>query len=130
MIKNDEKNEIKSAHKRWIYDLILVLVIIAIATVALVYLRCFKPEGEYVKVIIDGKEAGVYSLLSDEEVLIETEGGAFFNKLIIKDGYAYVAEANCADEICVEHRPISKSGETIVCLPHKLVIVIEGENNG
>ena len=34
-------------------------------------------------------------------------------------------EANCPDEICVHHKPISKNGETIVCLPNKVVVVIK-----
>ncbi len=33
-------------------------------------------------------------------------------------------EADCPDKVCVGMRRISKSGETIVCLPHKLVIAI------
>jgi hypothetical protein len=50
--------------------------------------------------------------------------------LVIKDGKAFIQNADCPDKICAEHKPISKTGETIVCLPHKLVIEItENEEN-
>ena len=33
-------------------------------------------------------------------------------------------DANCPDKICEGHQKISYKGETIVCLPHKVVIEI------
>ena len=42
-----------------------------------------------------------------------------------KNGEAYVSEADCPDGICAAHRPISHVGETIVCLPHRVVIKVE-----
>ena len=33
-------------------------------------------------------------------------------------------DANCPDKICEGHNKISYKGETIVCLPHKVVIEI------
>ena len=35
--------------------------------------------------------------------------------------------ADCHNHDCVNHRPISKDGENIICLPHKIVIQIEKE---
>ena len=35
---------------------------------------------------------------------------------------------NCPDKICVNHAAISKKGETIVCLPHKVVVEVVDEN--
>ena len=39
-------------------------------------------------------------------------------------GQVWITEADCRDQICVEHRPVSKAGETVVCLPNELVIKI------
>ena len=36
-------------------------------------------------------------------------------------------EADCPDQICRKHKAIDKSGETIVCLPHKVVIEVEAD---
>ena len=46
------------------------------------------------------------------------------NLLVIQDGYAWVAEASCPDGICSSHRPICHDGESIICLPNKVVIEI------
>ena len=48
------------------------------------------------------------------------------NHLIIKDGQADMIEADCPDQICVEHISISKNKETIVCLPNKVIVEIVG----
>ena len=46
----------------------------------------------------------------------------------IKDGKVTMKEADCKDQICADHKAIEKSGETIVCLPHKVVIEIRSED--
>ena len=48
-------------------------------------------------------------------------------KLVIENGKARISHADCPDGICEEYRPISYVGETIICLPHKVVIEITGE---
>lgn len=57
------------------------------------------------------------------------EGESFRNLLVIKDGKASMKEADCPDKICVAHKPICKKGETIVCLPHKVVVEVRGEDH-
>ena len=74
-------------------------------------------------VTADGKEAGRYPLAEDRQVTI---GAADYNVLEIKDGAAAVVEANCGDHTCIRTGQISREGEAIVCLPHRLVVRIEG----
>lgn len=47
-----------------------------------------------------------------------------YNLVVVEDGKAYVAEANCANQICKNSKSISKSGEVIACIPHRLVVTI------
>ena len=51
--------------------------------------------------------------------------GTWHNILVIKDGRADMTDADCPDRICVNHRPVSQEGETIVCLPHKVVVEVK-----
>lgn len=52
------------------------------------------------------------------------------NTVRIADGEAEVERADCSNQICVEHAPISRPGEEIVCLPHGLVVeVVEHEDD-
>jgi len=45
--------------------------------------------------------------------------------LVISDGKASVLEASCPDLVCAHHKPIQNTGETIVCLPNKVIITVE-----
>ena len=36
-------------------------------------------------------------------------------------------EADCPDQICYSPEFVSKPGETIVCLPHRVVVEVKGE---
>ena len=50
-----------------------------------------------------------------------------YNLLCISDGMIRMESADCKDQICVHHKPISGTHESIICLPHKLVIEIIGD---
>lgn len=81
------------------------------------------------KVIQDGQEIGAYSLLEDQTVFIPWENENY-NLLFISGGEASISDADCPDGLCVKARSISKSGESIICLPHKLVVQIESKEEG
>lgn len=78
-----------------------------------------------VKVTVDGELYGVYSLSQNMTEDIHTgEDGQQLNRLVIRDGKAFVENATCPDGICAAHRSISRNGESIVCLPHRVVITV------
>lgn len=104
-------------------DIILALSVILIALGVFLVFNITKKQGGYAVVLQNGKELSRYSLSSDFTTDISYNGKS--NTLVIKNGKAYVLAADCPDKVCVSHRKISKEGETIVCLPHKLVIAIE-----
>ena len=104
-------------------DIILAVIVIAVAAMGLLLLNVFKTEGSFVAVKIDGEETARYPLSVNTEVVIET-GDDGRNTLVIEDNKAFMKDANCPDKICEGHQKISYKGETIVCLPHKVVIEI------
>jgi hypothetical protein len=69
-------------------------------------------------------------LKGNEEVVRIDAGGNRYNIMTITDSGVYIREANCPDQICVNWGNISKPGQTIVCLPHKVVISITGDQEG
>ena len=113
-------------------DILLIAALLLLAVTATIYLHFFRTVGSAVKVTVDGAEYGVYSLSSDRTEEIRTgEGGEQLNRLVIKDGKAFIETATCPDGICAAHSPINRDGESIVCLPHRVVITVgEDENNG
>lgn len=50
------------------------------------------------------------------------------NVIEVKDSQVRMKSANCADQVCVRTRAISKPGQTIICLPHKIVVEIKAVN--
>lgn len=106
------------------YILIAVIVIIA-AALFLIFGKMWSENAATVKVTVDGKEQGIYSLSKNQE--IEINGT---NVLVIREGKADMVEADCPDKVCVNQKPISKEGESLTCLPNKVIVtVISGEEN-
>ena len=64
---------------------------------------------------------GRYRLEQDQEIDVNDK-----NKVLIKDGKVRMEDADCPDQICVNHRAISRDGESIICLPNQTVVTIRG----
>ncbi len=103
-------------------DIFLCLGILGLALIVFVIFKANLKDGNYVNVVVDGKITQSYALKEDVNTILVTEKGN--NTLVIKDGQVFIQNADCPDKICVAHQKISKTGETIVCLPHKLVVEI------
>ena len=73
------------------------------------------------EVTIDGEVFGSWPLSEDRTV--EIGDG---NRLVIEDGKADMVWADCPDKLCVNQKAISREGESIICLPNKVVVSIVG----
>ena len=111
-------------------DLILIAVLLVVAVIGGIYLFLFRGTGNCVTVTVNGEKYGVYSLSQNTTVDIYTgDDNQQLNRLVIKDGKAYVETANCPDGICSDHRAVFRNGESIVCLPHGVVITVSTDNS-
>lgn len=108
-------------------DLIFIIAILAVVAIGAAVLFLLRGEGSAVRVEVDGTVMGTYPLSVDREVEIITgENGEELNLLVIKDGKAIISTATCPDGICAAHKPISREGESIICLPHKVIVTVIG----
>ncbi len=48
------------------------------------------------------------------------------NKVVIAGGEVWMESADCPDKLCVGRGRISRSGQTIICLPNKVMVTIKG----
>lgn len=109
-------------------DLKLIGLFLLIGIICIILINITKRSGGSVIVTVDNEEYGTYSLLEEKTIDIEGEYGT--NRLVIKNHQATVTEASCPDKLCVHQKSIQKTGETIVCLPNKMVVtVINSEAN-
>ena len=53
--------------------------------------------------------------------------GNSYNLLAVSESGVSMEAADCPDQICVHHISIMSGGESIICLPHQLVVEILGE---
>ena len=106
------------------FKIIIIVLIIAGAAFLIHNFTGGKSAGT-VTVKIDGELEGTYSLLENQE--IEINGGS--NILVIKDGEADMTEADCPDKLCVKQKSISKNNENIICLPNKVIVEVESDEN-
>lgn len=75
-----------------------------------------------VTIRVAGDLYGDYPLSKDQEIPIQTSYGS--NTVVIKGSTVCVTSSDCSNQICVQHSPISSTGEMIVCLPHRLSVTI------
>lgn len=80
-------------------------------------------SGKTVALYEDEAEIGSYPLAVERTIRVELDEG--YNTVVIADGTASVAEADCANQVCVHTAAASRTGETVVCLPHRFYLVIK-----
>ena len=127
MIDMSIKRRIGAILKR--NDIIIAALLVIVAIICAIVMQVFvKKDGNVAVVSIDGQVYKELSLNVNTELEInEANGVDGYNILVIDNGYAYMKDADCVNKICVHQGKINKVGETIVCLPHKVVIEIKGE---
>ena len=108
-------------------DIILIVILLVIGFGSYFAMSLFQganTKNGVAVVTIDGEVYGRFPLVVNTTERIELPDGSY-NILVISNGKAEVTEASCPDGICSSHRPISMKGQTIVCLPNKVVVEIE-----
>ncbi len=111
--------------KRKLLSLADILIILGVILSAFIIFFSFysSNNGNRVVVTIENKTVAEFDLNIDLNRTFSTEDG--FNNLIIENGSCKVETADCKDGICISRGKISKIGESIVCLPHKLIVEIK-----
>lgn len=105
-------------------DALLIAGLLILGGALALFLYATRQAGGTVSVRIDGEL--VMELLLDQDAQVTLGEGEHTNTLVIQDGTAQVIEASCPDQICVNQGAVQYTGESIVCLPHRLVVTIEG----
>lgn len=101
----------------------IIVIISAIILIIIVSILTFpKSSGSKVEISINGKSQ-FYPL--NKDTTIETDG-VFKNTVIIKNRQVWISNANCPDKLCENTGKISKKGQSIICVPEKMIVKITG----
>lgn len=109
-------------------DLYLAAALLLAAAVLFFVMRIGnQKEGSQVKITVDGETYGVYSLWEEQEIEMKETAGE--NRIRIEDGKVRMIAADCPDGYCMDQGEIHRATETIVCLPHRVVVevITQGE---
>lgn len=111
-----------------IVAIIIVFVIILSSVGAFTYMKLIKSNHHIAQIKQDGKIIKTIDLdkVTKTQEIKVPYGSDHFNTITIEPGRIKITDADCPDKLCVKTGWISEPGQTIVCLPHKLIIVIQG----
>lgn len=107
-------------------DIILAAVLIVFGFAGSYALTAGQEAGQMVCISVGGKEYAEYSLLENRTVAIDRDH--HMNKITIKDGTVAMTFSDCTGQDCVHQGKISKTSQSLVCLPNKVVVEIKGES--
>lgn len=109
-------------------DFFLLAGIIFFASILYLIFWLNSDNGSRVIVSVDGKDVATYLLSDDGEYFINGTNG-LTDVLVIRNGFAYMKEAACPDKLCIKQGHINKTGQSIVCLPARIVVVVQSDLN-
>lgn len=113
------------------YDFFLLgtLLILTFLFAFLSYFSSLKTQNQTITIVqisVDGQTVAKLPLEQDTEYLIETKYGK--NLLLLENGSASLQDSDCPNRTCEGMGKISQVGESIICLPHRLIITLVTEN--
>lgn len=132
-------------------DIILIAGCLLSAVLTGIFLLMYRTQGGRVNVFHDGVEIAAFTFESSgngnsktkyyliQDIESEPVIGIYdtypklpeneaFNLFSITGDDVRMEAADCRDQICVHHNVISAVGESIICLPHRIVITVAGDS--
>lgn len=155
MNRESEKSSHNIIHGIKKADIVLIVGCLVAAALLGVFFIVHHEAGSTVRILCDGIEIKTLSLDSSQTDSAETADGYYlitlnegaadveyfldkpelsltgetsYNLITVTDGTVVMEEADCKDQICVRHKPVSSARESIICLPHRLVVEIVGDD--
>ena len=105
-------------------DILLLATLLAGVLLLGAFLMLTRKSGAEVVVKVAGKQ--VTSIPLDKDIH-GVNGG--ITELVIADGQVWMEEASCPDKLCVHQGKIQYAGQSIICLPNKVSVTIEDEQD-
>jgi len=117
--------------KKW--DIILIALLICLSFLPELFIGSKQTEQystTYAEITLDGRLYKTVPLSAHHgttRFTINTTQGS--NVVEVKDAAIGIIDADCPDQICINMGFIAKPGQTVVCLPHKLMIEVKTDRN-
>lgn len=115
------ESEIKRSITKGDIILIVSLIVISLA----MFISSFsQSESLIAEIYVDGEKA--HSIALEEVTESYTINENYCQLLIEKDGVSF-AFSNCGDQLCVKKGKLKRQGDTMACVPEKVVVVLKSD---
>lgn len=118
----------KKACRRMKFNVVAVLVIAAVALAVAAAANALGSAVDARTAVIQDADGNTFTMPLSQDDVLTVASSAGTNVIEVQAGKVRVSEADCPNQDCVEQGWISKAGQQIVCLPHKLVVNITDED--
>ena len=120
----EKDNKIRLSFCKGDVVVISFVIMLAVLIGVVFWMKTGTQEGNVVVIYREGEKIQELPLHVDTEVLIQND---YTNKLIVKDKKVAIEESDCPGMDCVHSGAISGKGRSLVCLPNRVEVRIEGE---
>lgn len=108
-----------------ILSILIFSVVLSFFTVA----HLGKESGNLKAVIkVDGEIYKEIKLKDNYNNFIEINSKFGYNKISIEKNRIKMVDASCEDKLCKDERSISKPFQSLICLPNRVIVYIEGSS--
>ena len=109
------------------YDIIAIICVAVIVIISYITVNLLRnDEADTVVIYVDGKIEKKLDLNKNQEYKVNVDNG--YNIIRIKDKKVRIKESDCSNQTCVNMGTISKDGQTLICLPHKVEVTIVSDD--
>ncbi|WP_347995304.1 NusG domain II-containing protein [uncultured Eubacterium sp.] len=109
------------------YDIIAIICVAVIVIICYITVNLLRNgEADTVVIYVDGKIEKKLDLNKNQEYKVNVDNG--YNIIRIKDKKVRIKESDCSNQTCVNMGTISKDGQTLICLPHKVEVTIVSDD--
>jgi hypothetical protein len=108
-------------------DIVLIVLSLFLFAASFFLFRLLPQKGRIAVVSLDNRP--VYLLSLSEDCDLTVSGPVGITSIRIRDGALWITGAPCPHKDCQRMGKISRAGEIIVCIPNKIFIAVEGNQD-
>lgn len=114
--------------KKLDYVIIIFLTLVSLISSGIILYTSSRAnyEQEYVEISVKGELYKKISFNENTEETIDINTNIGVNTIKISKGEVQFIKANCPDKVCIKDGVIKKPGQSLVCLPNRIVVEIKG----
>ena len=107
-------------------DFLIFFLIVAVIIVSAIGFYRTPLSARTVTIYVDSSRYASYVISDNSEKIVTVNTDFGYNQIKLQSDTVTIIDSDCHGRDCVQMGTISHAGDTLVCLPHKLMVVLEG----